>query len=240
MDVLKKIVSFYAFKLFRNKLECSKTIGLGTGSTVKYFVDLFINEKLYRDRDIVVSSTDTLYYLLKKGVEAYTPNSYGFDEKIDFYIDGFDEVSRNLDMVKGRGGAFHWEKILARNAVLRVYIGDYTKYNERRYLYLKPIPIEVSKNSFFETWYQLVEEGYRPRIRMGKAKDGPVITDSGNYVIDLYIYKIVSIDDFERKLYSIKGVIDTGLFSSKLVDYVLISDRDGSIRIYSKPKDDSR
>lgn len=209
-------------------------IGLGTGSTIKFFIDCLVAENLHRDKTIYVSSIDTLYYLHEKGLEAYTPRDLGEGVSIDVYVDGFDEASLNLDLVKGRGGAFYWEKLLATRSRLRTYIGEYTKYNMRTYLYLKPVPVEVEPGSLFQTFALLRVKGFNPRIRMGKARDGPVVTDSGNNIIDLYLDKVLDVYETDQLIKSFKGVLETGLFPNKLVDYLLISYPYNVVKLFKK------
>lgn len=219
---LKKKVCEICFKLFRESIVNSHVIGLGTGSTIKYFIDLLFNSKLYIGREIFVSSIDTQQYILEKyGV--FTKTALDLSSYADLYIDSFDEVSLNLDLVKGRGGAFYWEKVLASKSRSRIYIGDYSKWSGKPYLYMKPIPLEVTRDRCLNIVKFLSEHGVKARIRMDKSRDGPVVTDSGNYIIDIYSYKVVNSIETDMWFKSISGVVETGIFPNKLVDYVLIS-----------------
>jgi len=234
LECFKELVGFYAFYLFRGLLENMERIGLGTGSTVKYFIKLFIKNDLYRGRELFVSSLDTYYFLRRYGVESYTVNELGND-LLDFYIDGFDEASINLDLVKGRGGAFNWEKKLASRSKLRIYIGDYTKFNNRTYLYLKLVPIEVKPDFLEEVVERVSKLGFQPKIRYGKVRDGPVLTDGGNYIVDLKLNIIGEPKKIDQVLKGIKGVVETGVFPNELVDHLLISGPfPGLVKIYSR------
>jgi len=208
------------------------TIGLGTGSTTKFFIEFLIRDRVLHDKDIYVSSIDTLLYLRSKGLEPRTPEE--LRKSVDIYVDGFDEASLKMDLVKGRGGAFHWEKILAKNAELRVYIADYTKWSNSVYLHFKPIPVEVAREKLLKVYEIFKYMGLNPRIRLGTGRDGPVITDSGNYIIDLYPNIIENPVEFEKMVVSVEGVIDTGIFPSNLVDYiVLVGPNEWEVRIFS-------
>ncbi len=229
MSGLKRIVGEYVYSYLYDVLRDADSIGLGTGSTIKYFIDRLVGSGILADKEIYVSSLDTLLYLEKHGYKTYTPHISGV---IDVYIDGFDEASNRLDLVKGRGAALLWEKQLALRSKLRIYIGDYTKLNNRDYLYLKPVPIEVSPPTLPYVVNRLREEGVRFRIRMGRGKDGPVITDSGGVVIDLYLGRIEDAGERDRWIKRINGVVETGLFPHKLVDIVLISYPNGVVRVY--------
>uniref|UniRef100_A0A7C4D746 Ribose 5-phosphate isomerase A n=1 Tax=Staphylothermus marinus TaxID=2280 RepID=A0A7C4D746_STAMA len=222
LEFLKKRVCEICFKLFRDNIVDSRVIGLGTGSTIKYFIDLLFSSKLHVGREIVVSSIDTQQYILMKhGV--LTKTVLDLNDNVDIYIDGFDEASTNLDLIKGRGGAFYWEKLLASRSSLRIYIGDYTKWNGREYLYMKPIPIEVEKEYLYRVLDTLISRNIKAKIRMNKSREGPVVTDSGNYIIDVYSYKVVKPVETDNWFKNIKGVVETGIFPNQLVDYVLIA-----------------
>ncbi len=228
--LLKERVGFYAYNYVKPLLESIESIGLGTGSTIKFFIDKLISDGVLAGLRVTVSSIDTLLYLSRRGVTATPP---GYIEHLDLYVDGFDEVSSRLDIVKGRGGALHWEKQLALIADRRIYIGDYTKYNGKPYLYLKPIPIEVSPPSLSYVLKSLSALG-KPVLRMGRRKDGPIITDTGNYIVDLYTNEVHDAEEIDKVIKEISGVVETGLFPRKLVDTVIITTPHGVVRVYGE------
>jgi len=231
-DFLKEKAGFIAYKLFYRNLIEADAVGLGTGSTVKFFIELLIKDNVLRGKDIYVSSIDTLLYLRSKGLESHTPEE--LSKTIDIYVDGFDEASLKMDLVKGRGGAFHWEKILAKNSKLRIYIADYTKWSNSIYLHFKPIPVEVAREKLLKVYEIFKNMGLNPRIRSGAGRDGPVITDSGNYIIDLYPGMVENPVEFEKVVMSVEGVIDTGIFPSNLVDYIVLTGpNEWEVRVFS-------
>jgi ribose 5-phosphate isomerase A len=232
INELKVIVGKYTFKLFSKLLEKASVIGLGTGSTIKYLIDELISNNVLRYKTIVVSSYDTLYYINNFGIEGYTPLTY--NGEIDIYFDGFDEASIKMDLIKGRGAALVWEKRLASMSEIRVYVGDYTKINKREYLYMKPLPIEVSKEKINNVINSLKKHGFIPIIRMGARKDGPVISDNGGFIIDVIYDKITNAEETDNLLKSIDGVIDTGLFPARLVDYIISSYPGGIVKVFSR------
>jgi len=239
LEYLKTRASYIAFKLFFNELIEAEVIGLGTGSTVKPFIDLLIKEGVLSGKEIYVSSSDTLLYLRARGLNALMPDpmSGRVNREIDIYVDGFDEASRNLVLIKGRGGAFHLEKVLAKNSEVRIYIADYTKWNDSNYLYLKPIPVEVVKERVLDIYSALESMGLKPRIRVGSGRDGPVITDGGNYIIDIYPNIVRDPAGLEAQLMSIGGVIDTGIFLPELVDHVVIAGpREWEVKLFTAIK----
>lgn len=195
-------------------------VGLGTGSTVRKFIEICsLYLKKFR---VVASSPDTIIFAKKLGV--YTLDLLTVDE-VDLYVDGADEVSTKLDMVKGRGGALLREKTLAYASRNRFYIVDHTKFTGLDYLYARPIPIEVVPIALNHVIRSIKKMGlFEPLIRTGGGKDGPVITDNGNYIIDLKPLKpIKNPGETHYKLKSIHGVVETGLFpADELVDVVII------------------
>ncbi len=222
IEVVKGAVAEKAFSDLYSVVDGSRVLGLGTGSTIKYFIDLLIRDGLLSGKVVAASSIDTLLYIRSR-VDVAVADIMSVDS-IDVYIDGADEVSSRLDLVKGRGAAFSREKALALRSRLRIYLVDYRKYTGQPYLYSKPIPIEVSPHYLPWILGELEVNGlFKPRIRWAKAKDGPVISDNGNIIIDLEPLKpIMEPEHIDRELKSISGVIDTGIFPRRLVDKVYV------------------
>jgi len=208
-----------ACKILRSEYVEAKFIGLGTGSTVKVFIDLC--RDYLRDRHIYVSSVDTSIHLYRIGLRSLDIHTL---DHLDVYVDGADEVSSRLDLVKGRGGALFREKLLALSATSRIYVVDYSKYTGVEYLYAKPIPIEVVPVAMNYVLKYLARLGFEPQIRTGTGKDGPVISDNGNYIVDLkQLEPIINAKYTHERLKLIHGVVETGIFPGEdLVDAVVI------------------
>lgn len=223
IETIKEKVSIKALNDLIPLIEESRVIGLGTGSTVKYFIRELFRKNLHRGKTFVVSSIDTLLFVKKYSMETCLA-CISSVERVDIYVDGADEVSNNLDLVKGRGAAFLREKMIALRARYRVYLVDYSKYNGKNYLYKKAIPVEIVMHSLPWILEKLrLNDQFKPVIRMGKVKDGPIISDNGNIIIDLYPLKpIERPEDIDRRLRLINGVIETGIFPRSLVDMVYI------------------
>ncbi len=233
VEEAKKMAAFLACEREKDTIMKAEVIGLGTGSTIKYFIDKCVRENVLENKIIVSSSLDTVLYILNKNIKACLYDLFGLD-KIDIYIDGADEVSNRLDLIKGRGAALFREKYLALNSVRRVYIVDYTKFNNKDYLYRKPIPVEVIPMTIRYVFRKIIELGIgQPRIRMGVRKDGPVITDNYGLIIDIVDYKyIYNALDVDRMIKQIHGVLATGLFPRDLVDILYVGYKD-EVKIYS-------
>jgi ribose 5-phosphate isomerase A len=191
------------------------TLGLGTGSTV-FFLVKKLAELVKAGLKVKCVSTSNQTSELAKSFGIKIVN---FDrvDYIDLTIDGADEVDRNLNGIKGGGGALLFEKIVAKASDKVIWIVDSTKFVNK--LGNFPLPIEVipfgSKNLF----KLFVEEGFNPVIRK-KDKEN-YITDSGNFIIDLHLNKIVDPVILEKKLKLISGVVEIGLFNN-IADLVII------------------
>ncbi len=198
-------------------------VGFGSGSTVKGFISYCLSKGFLRDKQVVVASSDTLLYLYRNGF--YRIADPRCIDAIDLYIDGADEVSSKLDLVKGRGAALFREKLLATRSRVRVYIVDYTKYTGKPYLYKKPIPVEIHPYSLPWIIDRLRLDGlFNPVLRIADKKDGPVVTDNGFYIVDLEPRReVTDPEETDRRLKLLHGVVETGIFPHKeLVDIVVI------------------
>lgn len=205
---------------YLDSLDKGSIIGLGTGSTIKRFIDI-CRDKLV-EYTLVSSSPDTSIYARSRRLQ---PIEHLVADQIELYIDGADEVSNKLDLVKGRGGAMLREKTLAYLSSKRVYIVDYTKLNNSDYLFLRPIPVEVVPFALNYVVKAIVSQGlFDISLRMGSGKDGPVVSDNGNYILDLKPKKpITNPRETHLMLKSIHGIVETGIFpADELVDIVVV------------------
>lgn len=209
-----------ACRSLRSSYSNVRFIGIGTGSTIRVFIDLCGD--FLRDKYVYTSSVDTALYLYSK-LRLRSLDIQTLDY-LDIYVDGADEVSSKLDLVKGRGGALLREKLLALSASTRIYIVDYTKYTGLEYLYARLIPVEVVPATLNYTIKYLKKLEFEPQIRTGTGKDGPVISDNGNYIVDLKPLKpIVDAKSTHEKLKLVHGVVETGIFpGGELVDIVVV------------------
>jgi ribose 5-phosphate isomerase A len=144
--------------------------------------------------------------------------------KIDIAIDGADEVDPNKNLIKGRGGAHTREKIVDGWAIRFVVVIDESKLVE--HLGEKfPVPVEVLPFALRPVLESLQGLGADPILRMGVKKDGPVITDQGNLIIDVRFAEIKNPKALEAQLNNIPGVVENGLFTG-LAHLVLVGTGD--------------
>jgi ribose 5-phosphate isomerase A len=194
-------------------------IGVGTGSTVNFFI-----EALGRDRrairGAVSSSQATTRRLCDAGIDVLDLNATG---EIDLYVDGADEANRRLELVKGGGGALTREKIVAAAARRFVCIVDDAKLVE--VLGRFPLPVEVIPMARTHVARQLTRLGGKPVWREG------VVTDNGNDILDIQGLSIVDPAALESAIDGIAGVVTVGLFARRPADVLLVGTATGVDRI---------
>jgi ribose 5-phosphate isomerase A len=190
-------------------------LGVGTGSTVNFLIDMLPD---IRDRiDSVVSSSRASKALLEdRGFEVQTLNETG---DIDVYIDGADECNKHLQLIKGGGGALTREKVLAAAARRFVCIVDDTKLVGM--LGSFPLPIEVLPMAQELVSHQLRKMRVNPLWREG------FVTDNGNHILDVHNLQISNPLEMEARINQIPGVVTVGIFAHRPADILLIADETG-------------
>ena len=190
-------------------------LGVGTGSTVNCLIDLLPD---VRDRIecVVSSSRATTQLLEEKGFDVLKLNQVG---ELDVYIDGADEVTKRLNMVKGGGGALTREKVLAGAARRFVCIVDDSKFVG--ILGNFPIPVEVLPMAQEFVSRQLV------KMRCGPVWREGFVTDNGNHILDIHDLQVNHPIEIEDRLNRIPGVVTVGIFARRPADVLLIASDDG-------------
>ncbi len=204
------------------------TLGLGTGTTTAFFIDLLIekNRQTPLALKAVATSKASGQQASQGGIDILDPTSI---HHIDLTIDGADEVDPNRRMIKGGGGALLREKIIATKSDQLIIIVDESKCVD--FLGRHPLPIEVVPYGWSWTQQQLIEMGYPSSPRENREGEF-FITDNGNVILDLAIdHPLVNPIEFHHQLISVVGVIETGLFFD-LADQVLIGYENGEVRSF--------
>lgn len=199
--------------------EDNMIVGIGTGSTVKFFIDELAKIK-DRIQATVSSSEQSTAQLKSHGIAVYDLNSVG---ELDLYIDGADEIDDNLQMIKGGGAALTREKIIAATAKKVVCIADESKLV--KVLGAFPLPVEVIPMARSHVARQIVKLGGTPVWRQG------VVTDNGNWILDVHNLTILNASELEQKLNNIVGVVTNGLFAMRRADALVLAKANGSIEI---------
>ncbi|MBA1273254.1 ribose-5-phosphate isomerase RpiA [Stutzerimonas azotifigens] len=214
-DQLKQAVAQAAIDHIRPSLTDKSIIGVGTGSTANFFIDLLAQHKGFFD-GAVASSEGTAERLKKHGIPVYDLNSVA---DLEFYVDGADEANDNLELIKGGGAALTREKIVAAVARTFICIADGSKRVER--LGAFPLPVEVIPMARSHVARELVKLGGDPVYREG------VVTDNGNVILDVHNLMIGFAPELEQQINNIVGVVTNGLFANRPADLLLLGTRNG-------------
>jgi ribose 5-phosphate isomerase A len=199
-------------------------VGLGTGTTVFYTISK-LAKLVQQGFSIkgIPTSLQTENLARELGIPLVSFNKI---DRIDVAIDGADQVSPDLNLIKGGGGALLREKIIAKAANTFIVVADSHKLVGK--LGTFPLPVEVVPFGVEMTSKYIQELGGIPKLRQ---KDGsPYLTDNGHYIFDCSFHEITHPGDLERDLNLIPGVVDNGLFVG-MADMVITLDRNKEVGI---------
>ena len=190
-------------------------VGVGTGSTANFFIDELGKIK-HRIRGAVASSEASAKRLQGHGIEVVSLNDAG---SLPVYVDGADEITKHMHMVKGGGGALTREKIVAAVAGKFICVCDESKLVGT--LGKFPLPVEVIPMARAYVAREIIKLGGQPKLREGFT------TDNGNIILDVHGLAIADPAGFETKLNQIVGVVTNGLFACRGADLLLLATPDG-------------
>jgi len=195
-------------------------VGVGTGSTVAYFIEALSDPSRYFS-GAVASSLETEALLVAACIPVYDMSVVG---RLSLYVDGADEIDPELRLIKGAGGAMTREKICAFSAEKFVCIADASKYTGEA-LGRAPIPIEVIPMAHALVLEAIREMGGDPELRDAD------LTDNGNEIIDCTGLDLSDPEQLEITLESLPGVVGSGVFAHRRADIALIGAQDGVLRL---------
>jgi len=199
-------------------------IGLGSGSTVAYAAKE-IGKRIKAEK-LCVKAVPTSYQAFMLAVENGIPiTTLEENPTLDLTIDGADQIDENLNLIKGMGGALTREKIVAAASKTLIIIADERKKAKILGENGQKVPMEVLPFAAPFVIRKLSELGGKPKIREGTGKVGPVVTDNGNFIIDVDFGLIKNPEELEKKLKMVPGVVETGLFVN-MADLVYLGKRD--------------
>lgn len=222
-----------AFKAVEENVKKGMILGIGSGSTVVYAVKKIgeINKTEDLNLKCIPTSFQSQQLIVENGLTLVTLDQY---PEIDLDIDGADEIDKELNLIKGGGGCLVQEKIVAYSSKKLIIIVDYRKKSEKLgENWNRGVPIEVIPFGYVPILKKLEKLGGKPVLRMAKAKAGPIVSDNGNFIIDVDFGLIESPSDMNDKLLKIPGVVDTGLFVG-MASKAYIGQKDGKVVILQK------
>ena len=220
---LKRRVGYEAAKLVKD----GDVVGLGTGSTTHHFIEKLGKRIEKEGMDIlgVPTSYQSFFLARDSGIQITTLEEHD----VDIAVDGADEVDPKLNLIKGGVAAHTLEKIVDSTASRFVVIVDGSKIVSE--LGSFPVPVEVIPQATRPVKKTLIEMGGSPSMRMAERKDGPVVTDNGNFIFDVK-FTIKNPKKMETEINNIPGVVENGIFS-QIVDEVIVG-RETGIEVLKK------
>ncbi|MBT6069554.1 MAG: ribose-5-phosphate isomerase RpiA [Proteobacteria bacterium] len=196
-------------------IESGEILGVGTGSTTNFFIDALVTVK--GKIDGVVSSSEASSERLRAiGLPVLDLNRTG---DLSLYVDGADEATKHLHLIKGGGGALTREKIVASASRRFVCIADQSKLSD--HLGSFPLPIEVIPMAQSLVARKIIAMGGQPELRAGFT------TDNGNLILDVKNLDLTDPSSMEAKLNLLPGVVDNGLFAVRRADVLLVGTSHG-------------
>ncbi len=198
-------------------------VGLGTGSTTAYTISE-LGRRVDEGLDIiaVVTSYQSEMLAIEAGI---TLTSLAEHPELDIAIDGADQINSALNVIKGGGAAHTREKVVSRSAERFVIVADESKYSEQLDHY---VPLEVLPYAKELVSKHVRKLGGEPVLRLASKKDGPVISDNGNFIIDASFGVIENPVVMSALLSQAAGIVEHGIFTN--VDEVYIGKKDGSVQ----------
>ncbi|MFW0094631.1 MAG: ribose-5-phosphate isomerase RpiA [Coxiella endosymbiont of Haemaphysalis qinghaiensis] len=217
-DNFKKLAALQALRYIKN----IDIIGVGTGSTVNYFIDALAEMK-QQIEGVIASSVTTRNRLKENRIPLVDLNSVS---NLEVYVDGTDEFNKHFYLIKGGGGALTHEKIIAAASKHFVCIADESKQVD--VLGEFPLSIEVIPMARSFVAREIVKLKGDPVYRQG------FITDNGNVILDVHNLNILNPIELEKTLNNIPGVVSNGLFAHRPADTLVVGTSAG-VKVYRRP-----
>lgn len=218
-DELKRLVGEKSVEWIKDGM----TVGLGTGSTVKFMVDAL--GRRVKTEGLHITGVTTSKATAKQAEElGITLKSVDAVDHIDLTIDGADEISNDFQGIKGGGAALLFEKIVATNSDQIMWIVDESKMVKN--LGAFPLPVEVIPYGSQKVFERFAKKGYNPTFRKNNDGKSLLLTDSENYIIDLHLNDILDPEKLADDLIKEVGVVEHCLFLN-MVNTVIVGRADG-------------
>ena len=200
-------------------------VGLGSGSTAAFAIEKLGNRIKREGLHVLGVPTSYQAFMLavKHKIHITTLEEH---TTLDLTVDGADQIDENLNLIKGMGGALAREKIVASASKKLIIVADESKKVKVLGENNQPVPIEVLPFAASYVMRKVGDAGGKPVLREGARKVGPVITDNGNFIIDVGFGLMREPLEIEMKLKKLPGVVETGLFI-EMADIVYMGKRSG-------------
>lgn len=222
---MKRLAAAAAVDYIKKMLNTSTdgvNLGVGSGSTIAYFIEELAKIKPHLT-GVISSSQKTTDQLNQMKIKIDDLNAIG---EVDIYVDSADEINHHFQMIKGGGGALTKEKIISNCSKKTVCIVDETKYVNR--LGEFPLPVEVIPIARSYVGREIVKLGGLPNWRQG------VVTDNGNWILDIYNINMSNPVALEEQLNNITGIVTCGLFAKNPAHVLILAKANGVIDILNR------
>jgi ribose 5-phosphate isomerase A len=203
---LKKLVGVAGAKLIAGGMTC----GIGTGSTVAFLIEE-LGRRVQQENLKIIGVPTSFQSRILCQTHGIPVKDLQDCSELDLAIDGADEVDPDLNVIKGGGAAQTLEKIVAFMAKQYIIIVDESKLVPELGSTF-PVPVEIIPSALKLISETITGLGGEPQLRMGIRKDGPVITDNGQFVMDARFKAGVDLRKVDQVLHRTPGVVETGLF----------------------------
>ena len=225
---LKRLVGIAAAGLVQNGMVC----GIGTGSTVAFLIEELGRRTREEKLKIIGVPTSFQSKILCQayGIKVKDPQDC---TELDLAIDGADEVDPELNAIKGGGAAHTREKIVAAMAEQFVIIVDDSKLVPELGTTF-PVPVEIIPSALSFVDERVKQWGGESKLRMGVRKDGPVVTDNGQFVLDVRFKVGTDLRKIDANLHQLPGVVETGLFFGLAKQVLVGSGKDMTVKTLSR------
>jgi ribose 5-phosphate isomerase A len=220
----KQIAAEHAVESVKNGM----TVGIGTGSTSAFAIEA-LGRKVRQGLSIKAVASSIRSEEAARNVDIKLI-PFSEVDTIDIYIDGADEIDKDLNLIKGGGGALLREKLLAFNSKEFLVIVDDSKLVENLGKFL--LPVEIIPFAMELTLKQLQKLGCTTTIRQDGGK--PYITDNSNLIIDCDFKKIIEVEQLHQSINSIPGVVENGLFTKNMVSKIVVGYESGKVKTIEK------
>ena len=208
-------------------IEDGMIIGLGGGRSIAYLIDYIKEDKNLKVK-VVTPSMKTKMLCIENGLEVIHTCSV---DKVAVAFDGCDQVDENLNALKSGGGIHTKEKLIGSMSKEYILLVDEDKF-EKRLTFKAPVVLEILEDSLKYVERKVLELGGKPLIRSSDVKDGFTISDSGNLLMNVNFNEVKDIDELNKSLKDICGVIETSLFINVITKVIIASEN--GIRVISK------
>jgi len=232
-ELIEKGKKNAAEKAVLDYIKPEMVVGIGSGSTVVYAVQKIaeLNSQKELNLKCIPTSFQSYQLIVENGLDLVSLDQY---PEIDVDIDGADEIDKDLNLIKGGGGCLVQEKIIASNSEKVIIVADFRKNSKvLGENWKKGVPVEVIPMAYVPLMKKFEKLNGEPTLRMAQSKAGPLVTDNGNFIVDVDFGLMNKPSQLNQALLNLPGVVDTGFFIG-MTETAYIGESDGTVKVLGK------